>query len=489
MFWLIKMSILLGEAYKFHLTGYDSSDIKTTGTKVDNIKVDIKLTDAKYVYLIIEDKIFDLKRMEDGFYEVNCEHRDILWDSDKVKIIIQQEDGTYLYMNSNIQNYVIYSSNLSLSDGTSCNDTIIEFTTDIEDNQFNAVAMQVYNVETGEYVAPIKVWSKSGYVNGTYQHENASGWYWIRLKANSNKGDEYADSTILYLEQGEMYYYSFYVNKLEEQEVVVSNYVFYGALSEKIGEVYLEEYNFSNGTSYKENIIEFITDVEDNQFNAVVMQLYDIETGEYIAPIGSWSSTGDVNTIYKHEYDSGWYWIRLKVNSNKQDEYIDGYTYLKQGEAYYYSFHIDKLEEQEAMISDYSFCGLLMTEEMDNIQFEEASEGCIEIDDGWILETELDENVFNSIVLSIYSEETDYSETTILSTSKLGINNKVFKMEGESGNYTIRVRVNSNKKDEYIKYMVYLEKGQEYCISVDILMLQFQKVLLGNMHIYNCSEE
>ncbi len=81
------------------------------------------------------------------------------------------------------------------------------------------------------------------------------------------------------------------------------------------------------------------TDVEDNQFNAVVLQVYDSE-GSHIANIDSLSGTGHLSGTYTNQLDDGIYTFVIKGNSNKADQTITSRVALKHGDVVKYQFDV-----------------------------------------------------------------------------------------------------------------------------------------------------
>lgn len=113
------------------------------------------------------------------------------------------------------------------------------------------------------------------------------------------------------------------------------------------------EITVTEGVKQEDNVTSFTTDVEGNQFNAVNLQLYDAKTGEYIDRICSNLSIGYMNGIYEHNLESGLYLIKLKANSNLQDEYVETRVYLTKGKKMSYSYLINTLDGKYVEVSDY----------------------------------------------------------------------------------------------------------------------------------------
>lgn len=102
------------------------------------------------------------------------------------------------------------------------------YSTDIEKNRFNSIQIQVLNLANGEYLSTIYSTSETGKHIANYQMEYPSGYYLIRLKANSNFKDEYVEYA-MYMEQGAWYYVSFSLESIHDKNAVVSDFVLYSS--------------------------------------------------------------------------------------------------------------------------------------------------------------------------------------------------------------------------------------------------------------------
>lgn len=122
-------------------------------------------------------------------------------------------------------------------------------------------------------------------------------------------------------------------------------------------EVFTDKLLASEGTKLSGDTYTLTTDIVGNKFNQIVLQLYNAETGEYINSLNSTDQVGAVQGTYIHTGQSGWYTLRLKVNSNLQDEYVDCLAHLVNGSKYYYSFSVNSLSEQEANLSNFEVYG------------------------------------------------------------------------------------------------------------------------------------
>lgn len=111
----------------------------------------------------------------------------------------------------------------------------------------------------------------------------------------------------------------------------------------------------SDGTTISEDgTITMTTDVEDNRFSSVVLQLWTDSPKTHIMNIAS-SNAGKEDGIYTHEEETGSYVITLKGNSNKQDEGVEVKVYLVKGKSYVYSYDVKAFGEKEITIESFVF--------------------------------------------------------------------------------------------------------------------------------------
>lgn len=105
-------------------------------------------------------------------------------------------------------------------------------------------------------------------------------------------------------------------------------------------------------TVEKDGTIKLNTSVEDNRFSFVVLQLWTDAPEKYIEDITS-SVEGTNDGVYVHEQETGTYVLRLKGNSNKQDESVGLRVYLVKGESYVYSYNVTSFGEKAITIQDF----------------------------------------------------------------------------------------------------------------------------------------
>lgn len=107
-------------------------------------------------------------------------------------------------------------------------------------------------------------------------------------------------------------------------------------------------------TISSDGIISISTDIEDNKFSYVVLQLWEENNNTCIMDITS-TTNGKQNGVYIHRLESGTYIIKLKANSNKQDEAVTLKVRLVEGEEYAYSFNVKSFNDKQVTISDFIF--------------------------------------------------------------------------------------------------------------------------------------
>lgn len=93
------------------------------------------------------------------------------------------------------------------------------------------------------------------------------------------------------------------------------------------------------------------TDVPDNSFSLVHLQIYDAITGEYLLSFGEGYGIGSISGDYTHNLPNGLYYIRLKGNTNRADEWISTLLYIEKGSVLHYNYNIEELSPDRILIS------------------------------------------------------------------------------------------------------------------------------------------
>ena len=199
----------------------------SSGKGMDTVFLDHDIPSAKYVYLIADNVVFDIEKNRDGLYLTGVPHKSI---DQGVKLYYTDHNGESFWTDLNIKEANYFTGeDLSYSENSRYlkNSRLCVFKTDISGNRFSGVAVQLINGSDGTFIDNIATGYEKGNVSAVYTHDMDSGWYTIRLKANSNMSDEYGDSDI-YLDRGDKYWISFDIRKLRKKEVEIRDFEFIG---------------------------------------------------------------------------------------------------------------------------------------------------------------------------------------------------------------------------------------------------------------------
>lgn len=194
----------------------------TEGDEIDRLKIRIPFADVTNAWLASDDQIFDMFRDSEGVYKLETSHG-YLRSGAECGVYILMRTGERYYISSVIRPVKDIFSNATLSHNAEIDDGSIVFTTDVDGNSFNSVEVQLYDQTGKSYLKLINRSNNAGKVSFTYLHTNESGLYNIRVKANSNLKDEYADHPV-YLEKGDQYDISFVLKDLSEKRAEVGSF-------------------------------------------------------------------------------------------------------------------------------------------------------------------------------------------------------------------------------------------------------------------------
>ncbi len=328
----------------------------------DTVYLGNNLSAARYVYLFADNMIFDITKDEYGIYSASIPHGTV---GNKATLYYVDNAGKAYYSDIGVQHALSFITGpvcFSYTDGAKfkAGDARYEFTTGLKDNIFNGVDLQLLDTVTGKHLGSICSIRKTGSFRGGFIHKNETGWYTIRLKGNTNKRDEALD-VLAYLLKGKKYYYSFDVNELSKKRIVIKNYEFFGTSSRQVLSYITgpDCFAYSSGAIYNagDEQYEFTTELKNNSFNAVNLQLLDTATGKYLGPIRSVASIGKFFGGFIHKNETGWYTIRLKGNTKMRDESIDVLIYLEKEKKYCYSFDVNELSKSRIVIKNFEFLG------------------------------------------------------------------------------------------------------------------------------------
>jgi hypothetical protein len=328
-----------------------------TSGDLDKVYYERELPFSRYVYLNAAGRVYDLYPDENGLPSAQVMHGSV---AGKAMIFYEDFDGIPHGFPVIIVNEEIFTErNKVCSNGVKYdvdNNRLI-FLSLSPENAFSRVSLQLMQGDTGEYIETIDSEKKTGMCASEYIHLRKEGWYRVRLKANGNKKDESVDLYV-YLLQGKRYQFSFLLENLQEDEVVLKDYTFSGPCKWNLQQMDLIDFEngeASKGVLRKGNTLQFTTDKPNNAFNMVVLSLINITSGEQSAPVFIARSAGEWNGKYIHSSESGEYSIRLRGNSNLEDEYITTKVFLEEGMMYDWSFILELLSPEKIRIRDFSF--------------------------------------------------------------------------------------------------------------------------------------
>lgn len=199
---------------------------------IDKVYTEVELSSARFIYLLTDYGIFDIKKDIYGTLSADIPHGSI---SETAYIYFLDNSGKAYYYALTIKQGAVFTDvedSFSYSEGARYDATShqYEVITNLNGNRFSMVNMQLLD-EGGNYLDPVYSAYWTGTFSGSYTHNKPTGRYVIRLKGNTNKKDEGIDVSV-YLVYGQTYYYSFDIPVLSRKRVVIKNYDFYGPCSE-----------------------------------------------------------------------------------------------------------------------------------------------------------------------------------------------------------------------------------------------------------------
>jgi len=112
----------------------------------------------------------------------------------------------------------------------------------------------------------------------------------------------------------------------------------------------------SRGTRYSElsGTITMTPQKKNCSFNAVVLQLRT-KDGEFISELSSASRPSVNKGSFVNAYNDGDYILRIKANSNIQDEYVDIKISLKKGQVYGYIYNVFTCDTNKVTVNGIAF--------------------------------------------------------------------------------------------------------------------------------------
>ena len=237
------------------------------------------------------------------------------------------------------------------------------------------------------------------------------------------------------------------------------HYVSGGVSFSEKKEIFLgEPVNVTSGAKIELEQYSFRTQLSENAFNSLVIQLYDPYLDTYKALCSSDVTKSIISGAYHHFLKSGKYILNVRANSNKSDEFISYNVYLEKGKNYVFDFKIDSISDKFLLARDFKF---FETEEKTKIS----------------METSVDLNFFDSVVVQLYDPYK--KEYVAIERGKANICSKIYSHKRQTGDFIINFKCNSNKKDEMVSYTVYLENGRNYICDFYIDSFSRKKVVIS----------
>lgn len=322
----------------------------------DEIYYEGELPYARYAYLAVNGRVYDLHLSADGIYSAEVSSGII--QSGEAIIVSIDYDGERSYNRVRLESVVyIDKDEGTCSAGAKYDktaDTVV-FETDMQDNLFNSANIQLLDGITGAFLETIDTAKGQEVRSSTFIHKRKSGWYRIRLKANGNKMDEWFDS-LFFLEKGRRYCFEYNVLLQSRDKIVIGDYELFGAcpLPDETQEM-MDYIQHTPGVSLHDGIWTYSTSVSDNRFGAAVLNLIDEETNNQVGPLVIATEPGRYEGKYIHIAKTGKYLIKLRGDTNLSDEYILVETELIQGTMYEWKFDLHSITADEVEVSNVSF--------------------------------------------------------------------------------------------------------------------------------------
>ena len=154
----------------------------------------------------------------DGRYEKTIKYT--IGNTPKVSYGIEVRDGAKLTVDEVGWKGAYHG--IELSSGVEIQpDGRIIMMTNVPDNRFSLVHFQLHSM-AGEYICSFGEGYAAGNVSGKYAHDLPSGYYMLRLKGDTNRADEWVRIKV-FLNEGEIIQYSYEIEELKENCIVVKN--------------------------------------------------------------------------------------------------------------------------------------------------------------------------------------------------------------------------------------------------------------------------
>jgi len=191
-------------------------------SKIDKVFAleDFSQYNIQYVYLIVDGTPYDMKKNESGQYTVSLMDG-LVSKAKNLYLAFVDKDNQIKRLDFETTYRKSLLDNPKLSGGITKQRGQYTISTDAPGNSFDAV--ELMTIDAAGEIKVHKVAYEPGLYRGSFTHELPSGSYIIRLVANSKLRDENIDINA-WLEEGKGYAFTFNVDSLEKQHIVVSDY-------------------------------------------------------------------------------------------------------------------------------------------------------------------------------------------------------------------------------------------------------------------------
>ena len=202
----------------------DASIKVIEGNAVDILFLDRKMNNARYAYLITDEKVYDLRRSY-GRFSTSVLNNDLKAGSSVFLFFVDDANNKY-YSNIPVKrteriDKVKTSDNVIWDNNSSS----YYLSTTVTGNVFGAVVLQQIT-NTGDFIRNIRDKTSSGTFRGTLVNKEAQGTFGLRIRANSNLADEWIEYETE-LKQNQVCYYKMSIDELNSKRVTISKVEIY----------------------------------------------------------------------------------------------------------------------------------------------------------------------------------------------------------------------------------------------------------------------
>jgi len=192
------------------------------GDCFDSVFIAAKRIPTKEAYLITNGIVFDLQSREDGILETAVP-LGILNNND-IKLCIIDSSGKYhVEPITLVRSKSIEPTSIDLTSGVLSDNDELLFETNLEDNRFNGLAIDLYDASDNSYLELVEFNNLLGSHYGLFFNSYHDGLFDVHIRANSNLHDE---SVCLYypLVENTLYYYTYSIEQLEQDKIKIRDF-------------------------------------------------------------------------------------------------------------------------------------------------------------------------------------------------------------------------------------------------------------------------